>query len=215
VLQGYNLIDLFIAAVLCVGLTLGLWKGFFRSLLGVLGLVAGVFFAVRYYGVVQSYLARVSSLDPLISTILSMVLIFVCVQVVFLIIRRIMKALIDLTKLGWVDRIFGACLGLAAGFCVVAGGVQVMLAGFPDVPLLKESKLIEPVDRLARRVMGVMPSGTKARLDAMIGKFKQFYETSPSSSPTKGSGSPKEPSTGPTSGPKKDTGTRWGGSGGS
>lgn len=214
-LQGYNLIDLCIVAALCIGFSLGLWKGFLRSLLGVLGLVAGVFVAIRYHGAVQPYLSRVSSLDPLISTIISIGLLFIGVQVVFVIIRRIMKALIDITRLGWVDRIFGAALGLAASFCIVAFGVQAMLAGVPDLPLLKEAKLIEPVNHLLERIVAAAPSETKERLDAMKGKIKHFYETSPSSPPTTGGTAPKEPSARPMTGPKKDMRTPWGGSGGS
>lgn len=199
-----------------MGFTLGVWKGFLRSLLGVLGLVAGAYFAVRYYGLVQPYLGRVSSLDPLISTVLSVVLIFISVQVVFLVVRRIMKALVDLTKLGWVDRTFGAALGLTASFCVVAAGVQAMLVGVPELPLLRESRLIEPVNRLAARGINVIPSEAKARLDEIASKFNQLYDSSPSSSPAKGSGSPKELFPGASSGSKRDRSTpRGGGSGGS
>jgi membrane protein required for colicin V production len=178
-LEAYNLIDLCIFGLLFIAIILGLWKGFVRSLTGLASLVFGVLLAVKYYHAVEPYLGRISSLDPQISMILSMVIIFIAVQVVFLVIRRILAALIDLTRLGWLDRTFGAVMGLAAGFLVIAAGVEILLVGIPEWPVVKESRLVRPVDELAGRAMNFAPKGARDQLQALANKWKGVQETSP------------------------------------
>lgn len=171
-LEAYNLIDIFIVVVLSITLILGIWKGFLRSLAGLASLVVGVVLAARYYPVVEPYLGKISSLDPQISMILSMVIIFVAVQAVFVVIRRILDALIDVTRLGWLDRTLGALIGLGAGFLVISAVVEMLLFGFPEWPMLRDSKLVRPVDQLARKAVTLAPKGAQDQLQSLIEKLK-------------------------------------------
>lgn len=171
-LEAYNLIDIFVVVVLLITLILGIWKGFLRSLAGLASLVIGVVLAARYYPVVEPYLGRISSLDPQISMILSMVIIFIAVQAVFVVIRRILDALVAATRLGWLDRSFGALIGLAAGFLVVAAVVEALLLGFPEWQMLRDSKLVRPVDQLAKKIVTVAPKSARDQLQSLIEKLK-------------------------------------------
>lgn len=175
-IESYNLIDLFILGTLLMTLILGVWKGFIRSLTALASLVVGVIAALRYNSVAQPYLSKVSSLDPQIASILSMVVIFILVQIVFVAIRWILAALLDLTRLSWLDRIFGAAMGLAAGFLIVAAGVQALLIGIPDWPLVKTSKLIGPVDQLAVKGMNYAPKQARDQVQSVITKWKGIQE---------------------------------------
>ncbi|MBM3299843.1 MAG: CvpA family protein, partial [Deltaproteobacteria bacterium] len=150
-LEAYNFIDVFIVGALLVTLILGLWKGFIRSLTAVAGLVIGVVAAVRYYPLVQPYLAKVSSLDPNISMILSMVGVFILVQAFFVLIRRGLAVLIDVTKLSWLDRVLGGAMGSCAGLMIVAATVHAVLLTVPDWPVVGSSRLIKPVNVLSAK----------------------------------------------------------------
>ena len=185
-LELYNIIDIFIVATLLITLILGIWKGFVRSLTALASLVIGVVAAVQYYPAVEPYLGRISSLDPQISMILSMVLIFVAVQAVFVLIRRILAAIIDVTRLGWLDRFLGAVAGVASGFLVVAGVVQIMLLAFPEWQIMKESKLMRPVDQLARLAMEYAPKSAKERTLSFIEQLKGTQEKSSKPKPQSG-----------------------------
>ncbi|MBI4961730.1 MAG: CvpA family protein [Desulfomonile tiedjei] len=177
-IEAYNLIDLFIMGTLLVTLILGIWKGFVRSLTALASVVIGALFAAKYYPVIQPYLNKVSSLDPHISMILSMVIIFVAVQAVFVVIRRILDALIDLTRLSWLDRCLGAAMGVVAGFLVVACTVQAILIGIPDWPVVKTSKLIPPAHRLSEEVLARSPKQIKEQVHAFVTKWKGTSEPS-------------------------------------
>lgn len=177
-IEAYNLIDLFIMGTLLVTFVLGIWKGFVRSLTALASVVIGALFAARYHPLVQPYLNKISSLDPQISMILSMVIVFVAVQAVFVVIRRILDALIDLTRLSWLDRCLGAAMGVVAGFLLVACVVQAVLIGIPEWPIAKTSKLIPPVHRLTDEVLARSPKPVRDQVQSFITKWKGTPEPS-------------------------------------
>jgi membrane protein required for colicin V production len=177
-LETYNPIDLFIIGTLLTALVLGIWKGFVRSLTALAGVVLGFVLAFKYYPVVQPYLSRISSLDPLISMLLSMVIVFIGVQIVFLGVRKLLAALIDLTRLSWLDRSLGAVMGLSAGFLIVAAAVQLVLMGFPEWPLVKTARLVRPVDRMTEKAMSHAPKSVRDQAQLWIAKWKGMQEPS-------------------------------------
>jgi membrane protein required for colicin V production len=171
-IDSYNLIDMIIMGTLLISLILGIWKGFVRSLTALASLVLGVLLALKYYPSVVHYLDKISKLDPQISMILAMILIFIFVQIVFLIIRRILDFLLDLTRLTWLDRILGAVMGTVAGLIIVAAGVQILLVGVPDWPIVKTSKLVIPIDRLTAKALVYAPKDARDQWQAFISKWK-------------------------------------------
>ncbi len=171
-MDSYNLVDMFILGTLLVSFILGIWKGFVRSLTALASLVLGVLLAFKYYPAVVVYLDKISKLDPQISMILAMVVVFIGVQIVFLIIRRILDFLLDLTRLSWLDRILGAVMGVVAGLVIVAAGAQVLLVGVPDWPVVKASKLIPPVDRLTAKGLTYAPKSARDQWQSFISKWK-------------------------------------------
>jgi len=179
-LGDYNLIDLFILGTLAITVILGVWKGFIRSLTALASLVVGVYLAMTYYPRVEPYLGKISSLDPNISMIISMVIIFIVVQGLFVLLRHVLAALIDLIKLGWLDHILGALMGLVAGFVLVAVAVEVMLLGIPEWPMVKQAKLVPPVHELTVKAMNFAPEGLKKQFRLLIDKWKGTQGAEPS-----------------------------------
>jgi membrane protein required for colicin V production len=190
---AYNLVDILIVATLSIGFILGIWKGFVRSLTALASLVLGIGLAVRYHSLVEPYLARISALEPHISMILAMVIIFFAVQVVFVVIRRILDALVDVTRLGWLDRVLGAAMGVAAGFLMVAALVQGLLIGVPDWELVKKSKLVQPVDDLTQKAVQYVPEEARKAFDESVAKWKKGRTAKPSTPQGSKEGSKKEP----------------------
>ena len=89
---------------------------------------------------VEPYLNKISSLDRHVSMILSMIIVFIGVQVVFVAIGHIMDVLPDLTRLTWLDRVLGGTMGLVAGFldrCGLRSNAVGRRPGFTDGQDLK------------------------------------------------------------------------------
>jgi membrane protein required for colicin V production len=189
----YNPIDIIILAIVSMGFILGIWKGFVRSLTALASLAFGVVLAVKYYPTVEPYLGKVSSLEPHLAMAISMILIFIAVQVVFVLIRRVLAAIVDVTNLSWLDRVLGALMGVFSASLVVAAGVQVILVGMPESKVVKESRLVKPVDQLAKRGVEYLPPSSKKQLQSLAQKWKK--EQSPKGfQPTQ---SPKDTNQGP------------------
>jgi membrane protein required for colicin V production len=191
-IEAYNLIDLFIMGTILATLILGIWKGFVRSLTALASVVLGVLFAAKYHTLVQPYLNKISSLDPQISMVLSMVIVFVLVQAVFVAIRKILDALIDVTRLSWLDRCLGAVMGAVAGFLVVACTVQAVLIGIPEWPVVKTSKLIPLVHRMTDEALARSPKAVRDQVQSFVAKWKVTPEPS-QPAPTNRSAANKEP----------------------
>lgn len=175
-IEAYNLIDLFIMCTLTVTLILGLWKGFIRSLTAVAGLAVGIGAAVKYHTVVAPYLGKISSLDPNISKILSMIIVFIAVQVLFVVVRRILGKLIDVTRLSWLDRALGGAVGVAAGFLLVASAVQGLLVVLPEWPVVASSKLVPPVYSLTGKALTYAPPQARDYVQTLVEKWKNTQE---------------------------------------
>ncbi len=196
-IEAYNMIDLFILGTLLVTLILGLWKGFMRSLTAVAGLIVGVAGALRYYTVVEPYLGKISALDPHISMILSMVIVFIAIQALFVVIRRILTALIDVTRLTWLDRVLGGMLGVLAGFLIIAAAVQVILIAVPEWSLVKTSRLVKPVNELTNKAMTYAPKPARDYVETLIAKWKGTQRPSPPKQPGQTAPVKKAPTTPP------------------
>jgi membrane protein required for colicin V production len=175
-IETYNLIDLFIMSTLMVTLILGLWKGFIRSLTAVAGLVIGIGAAAKYHPEVAPYLGKISSLDPNISKMLSMIIVFIAVQVLFVVLRRILAKLIDVTRLSWLDRALGGAVGAAAGFVIVAAAVQGLLIVLPESPVVGSSKLVPPVHSLMSKAMTYAPHQATEYAQTLVEKWKNIQE---------------------------------------
>lgn len=179
-IENYNLIDLFIIGTLSTTLVLGIWKGFVRSLTALASLVFGVILAVKYYPRIEPYLAKVSSLDPHISMILSMILVFIAVQAVFVVIRYVLDMLIDVSRLSWLDRTLGAAMGVSAGFLLASAAVHAILMGVPEWSVVKESKLVEPMRELSSKAVAYAPKHYVEQVETLINKWKGTKEAPPS-----------------------------------
>lgn len=175
-IEAYNIIDLFIMCTLTVTLILGLWKGFIRSLTAVAGLAFGLGAAIKYHTVVAPYLGKISSLDPNISKILSMIIVFIAVQVLFVVVRRILGKLIDITRLSWLDRALGGAVGVAAGFFIVASAVQGLLVVLPEWSVVASSKLVPPVHSLTGKAVTFAPPQARDYVQTLVEKWKNMQE---------------------------------------
>lgn len=160
-------------------IVLGFWRGFVRTLSAVAGLTLGVIGAANYHSAVQPYLNKISSLDPQICAILSMIIIFVAVQAIFVVIRKLLDALLDLTHLSWVDRILGAGMGAVAGFCIAAASVQALIIAVPEWSAVGTSRLIHPVEKLTTQAMAYAPYTVTNQLQSVIARLKGTQDAHP------------------------------------
>lgn len=176
-LQHYNVIDMFVVFTMAAGLLLGFWKGFAKTLTAIAAVVLGILAATKYHPAVEPYLSRVSLLDPNICTILSMIFLFILVQAIFVLIRKALDALLDFTRLGWLDRILGAGMGAGAGFLFLAATVQLLVLAVPEWPAVGTSKFVRPIEEISHDLMSRVPENVRSHFQRVTTKWKGALDT--------------------------------------
>mgnify|MGYP001773006554 CR=1 FL=1 len=123
----------------------GFRKGFLKRVLGLAGVVVGIWLGVKHNVKVAQFL-KDAGVSPEFSTYLAMFLIFLACIIIANLLARFIKNVsifIDLT-----DNILGAVLGLAEG--LLALGILLIFLGslnFPSEKIKNSSKLYKPVTK--------------------------------------------------------------------
>lgn len=123
--------DYVVIAVVALSVLLGLWRGVVGEVLAIAAWIAA-FFAARFAAphVVPALSGVI--VEPAMRHIAAWLLVFIVVLLVVALVRQIIKLLLRAVGLGWMDRILGACFGIARGLLVVLFGVLV--AGLTPLP---------------------------------------------------------------------------------
>jgi membrane protein required for colicin V production len=133
-----NWLDIVILVALLVPAVLGLWQGFVKTLLSLVGLIVGVIVASNFYEALARMLTFIS--DPGIANIVAFALILVAVMVLAAVVASILRAILKAIMLGWVDKLAGAVLGLLFG-AIFMGAVLAGFVKFFGEGLVTESLL--------------------------------------------------------------------------
>jgi membrane protein required for colicin V production len=113
-----NLVDIVILVAIAVPVFQGLRKGLIGSLLSLVGIILGIFLAGQFYDTVGSWLGFID--NPDIANVAGFIIILVATMVVAEIIARVLRTIISIVLLGWVDKLGGAVFGGLLGAIAVS-----------------------------------------------------------------------------------------------
>jgi uncharacterized membrane protein required for colicin V production len=162
----FDIIFLGLAAVL-VGI--GVWRGLITEAFRLLAIFLGFVVAMRAYGDVYERIGFLS-LAPGVKVALSFLLLFAAVAVAVLASGWLLRKMVHLTVLGWVDRLGGAGIGFVKAL-LIAWAVSLMLEALPAPKLhasLERSVVYTTCSWLPTRLRlpGVAP--TRASIDEFV-----------------------------------------------
>jgi membrane protein required for colicin V production len=109
-----NGLDILLIVLLFVPTFIGLRKGLIKAALYFAGLLIGVVLAGHLYQPVSKLFGFISNEN--VAYILAFILILVLVMVAAFFLARLLKSVIKIVMLGWVDNVGGAVLGFLSGF---------------------------------------------------------------------------------------------------
>jgi membrane protein required for colicin V production len=158
-------VDYIIIAVCAVFVANGFRKGFVQEIMGILGLVLAILFALRYFEDVGQIISARFSIPENLANVMGFVVLSLAIAAVVSIVAIAWKRVIGLSSLSVLDKIFGAGFGLVKGGLVITiillALVSLQMPAVHDIllvqsPVAKEVLTLAP--RLYERLEPLLPS---------------------------------------------------------
>ncbi len=143
--------DLIFLLILGIFAVIGIGKGFFREVLGLVGVIAGVFFAIIGFGPLSRVLnSLIPGIPSPILVFLSFAGIFIGIYLLSRLLAGFLSKLSSLILLGWLNRLLGGVIGALKGTIFIS--LFLLLLGFFPFQgelqnVRKNSLLYEPLQR--------------------------------------------------------------------
>lgn len=156
-----NLLDYIVVVFLLCCLVRGVFRGLIKELSSIVGALGGFYAGYTYYPWVSKWISPWVT-HPTYSNIVGFMALFIGVCIVVAVLATLIKYLMKIAFLGWVDRIGGACVGTAKGMIIIIVIVLVLTTFLPASPaLLKNSRVAKNLMRISATVVTVASQGMK------------------------------------------------------
>jgi len=155
--------DYGVLTVLGLSLLLGALRGLMREMVSLAGWIAAFVLATTFSGIVAVQMPE--SLGPLLSGLLSFLLIFIGVLLLSGMVGLVLSLLVRAVGLGFLDRLLGAAFGVVRGVAIAL--LAVLLAGLtplPREPFWRQAVLSGPFETVALALGPYLPEGLAQRL---------------------------------------------------
>jgi len=171
-----NPLDMVIIVILGYTLIRGIFRGLVKELSSIVGVMAGFYAAYTYYPFLAGLLARWISNSGYLN-IMSFILIFCIIFILISIAGIIIKYLLNIAFLGWVDRICGAGFGIIKGILIVSVVLISLTAFLPKgAPIIKNSLLSPHVTLISEKMVKVVSKDMKQLYEAKAKEFKKAWK---------------------------------------
>jgi membrane protein required for colicin V production len=174
-----NPFDILVIIIMGFCVVRGLFRGLIKEVSSIVGVLAGFYAAYTYYPLMGSFLKRWIS-DPSYLNILGFLIIFCLVLIIVSILGVIIKYLMKIAFLGWVDRICGVGFGAIKGVLIVSVILMMLTAFLPkDTPLLRGSRLAPQIMMVAENMAKVVPGEMKRQFYLKLESLKKNWKIKP------------------------------------
>ena len=165
-----------VIVILSYCLIRGIFRGLVKEIASIIGVLAGFCAAYTYYPLLAKPLSRWISNTPYLN-ILSFMIIFCFIFILISMLGIIIKYLLNITFLGWVDRICGAGFGIIKGILIVAIVLISLTAFLPrGAPIIKNSLLSPNVTLISEKLVKVVSKDMKHLYEAKVKDFKKAWK---------------------------------------
>ena len=137
--DSLHILDLAVALVMALSLVLGLWRGLLREVLSLLGWVLAFYLAQAHASTVGQWLPM-SGASPGLRLAGAFVLVMLVVLIGVALVLWLVRTLITVVGLGWVDRILGGLFGfLRAMVLLLAATAALSMTPMQNGPWWQDS----------------------------------------------------------------------------
>ena len=174
-----NLFDMIIVIILCYCLIRGIFRGLIKELASIIGVLAGFYFSYTYYMKIKLPVIPRFVSDTAYLNIIHFMIIFCVVFLLVSILGVIIKYILNIAFLGWVDRICGFGFGFIKGMLLISVLLIVLTAFLPaGSPIIRDSLLCPQVTKISENMAKVITLEMKRDFETKIDELKRIWEGS-------------------------------------
>jgi membrane protein required for colicin V production len=171
-----NPFDILIIVILGYSLVRGLFRGLVKEASSIIGVLGGFYAAYTYYKVLAGLLAGLIH-DTSYLNILSFLIIFSGVLIIVGVLGVIIKYVLNISFLGWADRIGGVVFGVLKGILIVSILFITLTAFLPKgTAFIKNSELAPHVSWISEKLAEVVSKEMKLDFKAKLGELKKVWK---------------------------------------
>jgi membrane protein required for colicin V production len=171
-----NPFDILILVILGYSLIRGLFRGLVKEISSLIGVFGGFYAAYTYYKFLANLLSGLIQ-DISYLNILSFLIIFCSVLIVVSVLGIIIKYLLNIAFLGWVDRVGGVVFGLAKGILIVSILFISLTAFLPQGSAFVKNSVMAPhVSWVSEKMAKVISQEMKQDFMSKLGELKKAWK---------------------------------------
>ena len=171
-----NPFDIIIIVILGYSLVRGIFRGLVKEVSSIIGVLGGFYAAFTYYAILAKFLSGLIK-ETAYLNILSFLIIFCGVLIIVGILGVIIKYLLNIAFLGWVDRIGGFGFGLVKGILIASILFLTLTAFLPKgSAFLKNSILAPQVSWVSEKMAKIVSKEMKQDFTAKLGELKKAWK---------------------------------------
>ncbi len=154
----------------------GLFRGLVKEVSSIIGVLGGFYAAYSYFPMVAKLLSGIIQEESYLN-ILSFMIIFCGILLLISILGVVIKYLLNIAFLGWIDRICGVGFGLIKGVLIITV-IFIILTTFlsKGTPLIKKSILVPHVIWISEQMVGLVSDDMKNDFFAKLDEFKKAWK---------------------------------------
>ena len=173
-----NKFDMLIIVILAFCVIRGVFRGLIKELSSIIGVLAGFYAAYSYYMVIAKLLSRWISSTAYLN-ILSFLILFCGVFFIISILGVVIKYVLDIAFMGWVDRVCGAGFGIIKGILIISVLLIIFTAFLPkNASFVKDSVLASHVAFVSERMARIVSKDLKIEFLSKISELKKSWKIS-------------------------------------
>ena len=171
-----NPFDILIIVILGYSLVRGLFRGLVKEVSSIIGVLGGFYGAYTYYKLLAGLLSGLIKNTAYLN-ILSFLIVFCGVLILVSILGVIIKYLLNIAFLGWIDRIGGIGFGVIKGILIVSVLFITLTAFLPQKSaFIKNSVLAPHVSWVSEKMAKVISKEMKIDFLAKLEVLKKAWK---------------------------------------
>jgi membrane protein required for colicin V production len=174
-----NPFDITIVVIICFCVIRGAFRGIIKEASSIVGVIAGLYLALTYYPAFSGIVVKIVDIFPspgylnIFSFLIIFGIIFFCISALGILLKYLLK----IVFLSWLDKLCGAFFGFVKGFMIVSV-LMLPLTAFLDkgTPIINESLLCPYVSSISENMSRFASKDLRRQFNAKIEVARKSWD---------------------------------------